>query len=266
MATRFLKTHEGEIAYEEEGSGPVILCAPGLGDLRAQYRFLSPRLAAAGYRAVSMDLRGHGESSPNWQDASVAGVGSDMLELLDHLNAGPAVLIGNSMAAGAAIWAAAEAPQKVKALVLLGPAVRGDVSSMNALLFRLLFARPWGAGMWAKYYTSLYPTYKPADLSEYVNRLHASLERPGRIEFMLRMILSSKSASEARISKVHKPALVIMGSRDPDFKQPEEEARWVARGLNASYQIIADAGHYPHVEMPETTANSILAFLEKVEA
>jgi len=266
LETKFLKTREGTLAYEEEGSGPVVVCAPGLGDLRTQYRYLSPRLAAAGYRAVSMDLRGHGESSPDWQDASVAGVGSDMLALLEHLNAGPAVLIGNSMAAGAAIWAAVEAPEKIKALVLLGPAVHGDVSGANALLFRLLFARPWGAGMWAKYYTSLYPTRKPADLYAHIDQLRASLARPGRMEFMLRTILASKSASEARIGKVRAPALVIMGSRDPDFKQPEEEARWVAQGLNASYQMIPGAGHYPHVEMPETTADAILAFLEKVQA
>ena len=35
---------------------------PGLGDLRAGYRFLAPALRAAGYRVACTDLRGHGDS------------------------------------------------------------------------------------------------------------------------------------------------------------------------------------------------------------
>jgi len=59
-----------------------------MGDLRQEYRFLSGQLVEAGYRAVSMDVRGHGETSIGWGDYSVAGVGADMVGLIRHLDAG----------------------------------------------------------------------------------------------------------------------------------------------------------------------------------
>ena len=77
-ATQFLKLPGGQIAYDDSGgAGPLVICVPGLGDMRQQYRFLGPRLVAAGFRAVTMDLPGHGESSVDWPDYSPAIVGAD---------------------------------------------------------------------------------------------------------------------------------------------------------------------------------------------
>ena len=101
MGTNFLKIDGGSIAYDDSGSGPLVICVPSMGDLRGEYRFLAPRLASAGYRVVSMDVRGHGETSVAWPDYSVAAIGSDMLALARSLDAGPAAIIGTSMAAGA---------------------------------------------------------------------------------------------------------------------------------------------------------------------
>jgi pimeloyl-ACP methyl ester carboxylesterase len=128
MNTQYLKQANGQIAYDDSGSGPLIICVPGLGDLRAEYRFLIPQLVEAGYRVVSMDIRGHGETSLDWADYSVGAIGSDMLALIRALAAGPAVVLGTSMAAGAAVWAAAEAPELIAGLVLIGPFVRGSAS------------------------------------------------------------------------------------------------------------------------------------------
>src|SRR5258708_8045411 len=67
-STRYLEVPGGRLAYDDTGTGPLVVCLPGLGDLRASYRFLAPRLVAAGYRVVPMDLRGLGESSTGWPD------------------------------------------------------------------------------------------------------------------------------------------------------------------------------------------------------
>ncbi len=87
MTTNYFKPQTGTIAYDDAGSGPLVVCAPSMGDLRQEYRFLSRQLAEAGYRAVSLDVRGHGESSTDWADYSVAGVGEDILALIRHLTA-----------------------------------------------------------------------------------------------------------------------------------------------------------------------------------
>jgi len=108
MATQFFQHQNGRLAYDDAGSGPLVICIPSMGDVRGEYRFLAPQLVAAGYRAVTLDVRGHGESSTDWSDFSVAAIGSDILALIRHLKADSAFVIGTSMAAGASVWAAAE--------------------------------------------------------------------------------------------------------------------------------------------------------------
>ncbi len=58
MNTQFLKRPEGAIAYDDTGSGPLVVCAPSMGDVRGEYRFLASQLVTAGHRVVTMDLRG----------------------------------------------------------------------------------------------------------------------------------------------------------------------------------------------------------------
>ncbi len=52
-----------------------------------------------------------------------------------------------------------------------------------------------------------------------------------------------------------------MGGKDPDFKNPEAEARWVAEHLNGKYEMMPEAGHYPHAEMPDRFGELVLPFL-----
>ena len=264
MATKYFEQENGMIAYDDTGEGPLVVCVPSLGDVRGEYRFVIPQLVAAGYRVVSMDPRGHGETSVEWNDYSVVGVGKDMLALVRELNAGPAVLIGTSMAAGAAVWAAAESPDLIRGMIMVGPFVRGDGNWFLETLFSLMFARPWGPSMWMKYYSSLYPSRKPADFAAYSAGLLRNLKERGRLESVLHMLRASKRASAERIPQVNKPTLVLMGSKDPDFKNPETEAKWIAENLKGTYRMIENAGHYPHAEMPEVTGPLMLSFLQSL--
>ena len=211
-----------------------------------------------------MDVRGLGETSIEWDDYTVAGVGADIVALIRNLEAGPAIVVGTSMAAGAAVWAATEAPELIRGMILVGAFVRGEGTWFSNLLFSTLFARPWGAFMWIKYFSTLFPTRKPDDFAEYTSALKANLKEPGRLETLLEMIRASKRASEERIPQVDKPVLVLMGSKDPDFKDPETEAKWVADNLKGTYTMIDGAGHYPHAEMPEITGTLMLEFMQSL--
>ena len=263
MATKHLKLTDGTLAYDDAGAGPLAVCLPGLGDLRAEYRFLAPQLVAAGFRAVTLDMRGHGESSVGWRDYSLAAVGADLLSLVRRLDAGPAILIGTSFGAGAAVWAAAEAPELVAGLVLLGPAVRdGGPKWVERIIYSAMFADPWGVAMWAWYFPKLFPSRKPADFDAYLAALRANLSAPGRLAAMRGLINASKQASAERLGRVKAPALVVMGTRDPDFKDPAAEARLVAGPLRGEIEMVAGAGHYPHVEMPEITGPRVVTFLQ----
>ncbi|NPV75013.1 MAG: alpha/beta hydrolase [Anaerolineae bacterium] len=265
MNTKFLDQKNGKIAYEVSGEGPLVVCVPSLGDVRGEYRFLTPLLTRAGYRVAVMDVRGHGETSTNWEDYSVAAIGEDILALIRELKAGAAVVIGTSMGGGAAIWAAVEAPELVSGMILVNPFVDGDGDRLLILALSILFARPWGPAMWKKYYASLYPTHKPADFDAYLSSLQANIKQPGRIEAVMAMLRASKRASGERMDRVRQPALVLMGSKDPDFKNPEKEGQRVASAIGGSTMIIENAGHYPHAEMPEITAPLMISFMNALK-
>src|SRR5882762_11195392 len=157
-SVHWMKLHDGLIAFDDSGgNGPIIICVPGLGDLRQQYRFLAPRLESKGFRVITMDVRGHGASSVNWPDYSAAAVGADIVTLIHHLGAKKVYVIGNSMAGAAAVWAAAEIPSAVAGIVLIDPFVREMPTSvfLNAFL-KVATQRPWGPSFWSMYYGSLY--------------------------------------------------------------------------------------------------------------
>jgi pimeloyl-ACP methyl ester carboxylesterase len=261
--TLFWASPTGNLAYDDQGTGPLVVCVPGMGDLRQEYRFLAPRLVEAGYRVVTVDLRGHGESTPLGTDYSVAGVGADLAGLIRHLNAGPARVLGDSMAAGASVWLAAEHPNLVDRLVLMGPFVRSEPTFWTNLLYSVLFGGFWGADAWTACYAGLYPTHKPSDFPTYTKALRDNLAEPQRMNALRAMLYASKGASESRLGLVRAPVLVLMGTKDPDFPKPEDEARWVADQLRGTYRMIEGAGHYPHAEFPEVTAPLILEFLAR---
>ncbi|TAK00908.1 MAG: alpha/beta hydrolase [Chloroflexota bacterium] len=262
--TRFLTRPEGRIAYDVVGDGPLVVCVPGMGDLRAVYRFLAPGLVAAGFRVATMDLRGHGDSDATFGSYDDVAAGGDIVALVAELG-GSAAVVGNSMGAGAAAWAAAEAPELVRALVLIGPFVRNaPIGKVAELSFRLALLRPWGAAAWIAWYARLYPGRRPSDLDEHRARIRAWLRRPGRWRAFAATTRTSHAPVAARLDDVRAPTLVVMGGRDPDFPDPAAEAAHVAERLGGRAVIVPEAGHYPQAQYPEIVGPAVRDFLEKV--
>jgi pimeloyl-ACP methyl ester carboxylesterase len=259
--TAYLDRPGGRIAYDLAGAGPLIIAAPGMGDLRAVYRFMIPALVEAGYRVAAMDLRGHGDSDATFPSYDDAAAGSDMIALATRLGP-PAVLIGNSMAGGAAVWAAAEAPDLVAGLVLIDPFVRNtDIGFWKMLAFRAGLLRPWGPAVWSAYYAGSYPGRPPADLAGHRARIREGLRRPGHWRAFVATTHTSHLPAEARLGQVHARTLVVMGNKDHDFADPEAEARLVAGRLNGRTVIVQGAGHYPQAEYPEVVNPAVVEFL-----
>jgi pimeloyl-ACP methyl ester carboxylesterase len=267
LTTRLLTVDGGQIAYDDTGAGePLVLAIPGMGDLRSEYRLLRPALQRAGYRVVTMDLRGHGQSSTCWADYSAHAVGRDALALIEHLDAGRAVILGNSFAAGSALWAALDAPARVRGVALLGPIVRDmEIPWAAKLALKIGFAGPWRVWFWTTYWNSLFPTHKPADHYRIKTTIKENLSEPGRMAALQTMLALSKADTAAIISKSKVPALIIMGDRDPDFSDAVAETHWLAGQLGADSLIVNGAGHYPHTEMPEQVIPKLLSFIAQLE-
>lgn len=266
--TQFISSEGGQIAFEDTGgNGPAILAIPGMGDLRSEYRLIRPALQQAGYRVITMDARGFGESSARWNDFSARAVGRDAVAVLKHLGAGPATIMGNSFAAGSALWAAKDAPEQVNGVVLLGPILRDlEASFVQKLSLKIGFAGPWRVGFWTMYWDSLFPTRKPADHAQVKASITANLKEAGRMDALLAMLSLSKADTAAILDQSTVPALVVMGTKDPDFTDAVEEARMLAGKLNAETMIVDGAGHYPHTEMADLVAPRILSFLKGLNA
>jgi pimeloyl-ACP methyl ester carboxylesterase len=256
----------GSVAVQVTGEGPLVVCAPGMADLAISYRRLAPALVDAGYRVAVIDLRGHGDSDDSFPTVDPASVGADLLAVVDALGGGPAVLVGNSAAGASAVWAAAEAPERVAGLVLLGPVVREQPGfpGWAKTLTRWLFAGPWGAWLWTVAHRSLFKGGLPDDHATHAAALRASLGRPGRMRSGLENGLASKDPCAARVGEVRAPTLVVMGSADPDFADARAEAAWLGEALHAEALVLDGVGHYPHLERPDATAGAVRAFLGRI--
>jgi len=264
VQTQYFKRDEGTLAYSDYGgTGELVLMLPGMGALRSEYRFLAPQISAAGYRAVTVDLRGHGESSVPWPAYDVPSVGSDILALIDHLDGQGAHLIGTSFSPAASVWAAAERPEVVRSLVLINPFVReAKINPLMKALFWLMLNNPWRVRTWAMYYAMMYPTHKPADFKEYLSQLTENMAQPGRFAAAEALANSSRQPSDERLDRLKSPSLVIMGTKDPDFPDPAAEGRAVVQRTGGRLALVEGAGHYPGTEMPQVTASLVLDFLK----
>lgn len=263
--TSYLSRPEGRIGYDVAGTGSLVVLVPGMGDLRAGYRFLAPALRAAGYRVACTDLRGHGDSDTTFASYGDEETAGDVIALIEKLG-GPAVVVGNSMGAGSAVLAAAQRPGLVSGLVLVGPFVRNPkTSAMRRVLLRVAMAPPWAAISWKSYLPKLYAGRRPADFGEYRDQVIASLRRPGHAKAFSATTRTSHDLAEARLADVTAPALVVMGEHDPDFPDPRAEADWIARALRAQVVMVPEAGHYPQSQRPDITTGAVLRFLESVQ-
>jgi pimeloyl-ACP methyl ester carboxylesterase len=267
MSTQYLDIAGGRIAYELTGPerGTLLVLAHGTGDTRKTYRFLAPRLAAAGYRVAAMDVRGYGESTAAWPDYLAASVGNDVIALIRHLG-GPAIVIGHSIASASAVWAAAAAPADVRAVVQISTSSgEGSLGFFLRLAARLVAVR---ASFWGMYYKSLFVTSEPADLGPYVKELTSGLAKRGRLAPLRGQITEMLAGVHPPFAEVTCPNLIVMGSKDKDVPDPAREAEVISERLAgpATVTIVPEAGHYVHAEMPLATGDAVLSFLNSVTA
>ena len=272
----FLGIKDGRIAYDVTGEGPLIVLSHGIGDRRQVFRFLAPELVRAGFRVAVPDMRGHGESSEgDWKSISRTDVAGDLVALIRHLGGGPAVIVGHSLSGGAATIAAATAPDLVSGIVQIGPFTRKVQYSLGGLLQIRRYRRGTLSMMgvmvlhsmrsWFRYLDVAYPE-KPADYAAYMTALRAKLSEPGRMAEFLKTMKSSPADAGDALPRISCPALVIMGTEDPDWADPRAEAEGIVAEMPAglgTVVMVRGRGHYPHAECPYEVAGLITSFLRQ---
>jgi pimeloyl-ACP methyl ester carboxylesterase len=229
----------------------VLLLHAGVADRTMWDDHLEP-FAAAGYRVVAPDLVTGGAP---W---------ADVVETLDALGIDRAALVGNSFGAAVALQAAAVAPERVSALVLVScPPLAGTPSAQLRAVWdaeeAALERGDLDGAVDAMVDAWLLPD-APASLRERVGAMQRRVfeeqlaaGEPDEAEDPL-------EADPAVIERLELPALVAAGEHDmADFRLASLDL--AQRLPQGHHTVIANAGHLAPLEQPEAFRAIVLAFL-----
>jgi len=205
-----------DLHYEAHGSGACLVIAHGaLGSVaQAQASGLhSAELAAQGFRVISYDARGHGQSGyttrpEHYQPAALA---DDMLGLMDALALDQVCVYGTSMGASTALMLALAHPRRVSRLVLRAPSPFDvDIEAARARLYPLASMYRWfGASITAGVATMMSPAADRARM-----RALLSGQRTHAVVPALRGFLS-KPIDPDSLSSIQAPTLILTHPDDP---------------------------------------------------
>jgi 3-oxoadipate enol-lactonase len=246
--------------YEQAGSGPDLVLIPGLGASvnawYAQLKGLSPVL-----RVTAVDLRGHGLSEKPPGPYNLSLFATDVAALMQHLDLGPAVVVGSSMAALIAVELAATHPQRVAALVLVGGFPVLGAAGRERMEERARIAETEGMG-------PLGDTVASTALGAHTHQTQPALVglfRQGLLANDPRAYAAScRALVEAditpRLGRIQCPALILLGSQEQVAPLPA--ARALKTGIpQARLEVIPNAGHLPFLEQPAAFNAAILEFV-----
>ena len=245
---------------EQEGTGPDLVLIPGLGAgvhvWYAQLKGLSPVL-----RVTAVDPRGHGLSEKPPGPYSLPLFASDIAALMNHLELGPAVVVGSSMAALIAVELAATHPERVTALALVGGFPVLGSAGKERMEARARTADSEGLGPLADVVAS-------TALSAHTHQTQPALVglfRQGLLANDPRAYAAScRALVEAditpRLGRIQCPTLILLGSQEQ--VAPLSAARALKAGIpQARLEVIPNAGHLPFLEQPAAFNAAILEFV-----
>ncbi|MEU4575434.1 MULTISPECIES: alpha/beta hydrolase [Nonomuraea] len=120
-AHRLVPSPAGRIHLVEEGAGPLVLLVHGFPESWYSWRHQLPALAAAGYRAAAVDVRGYGRSSKPADVAAYRMVDlvEDAVAAVRGLGEDTAAIVGHDWGAGIAAHAALLRPDVFTAVAML---------------------------------------------------------------------------------------------------------------------------------------------------
>jgi pimeloyl-ACP methyl ester carboxylesterase len=251
------------IAYREAGSGPALVLLHGIGSSSAGWLFQLESLK--GYRLVAWDAPGYGGSdflptaTPRASEYAQA-----LHEFLERLLLKDAVLVGNSLGCLMAGAYAAAHPERVRSMVLLGPAGGyGDwpVAEREANLAERLrqFDDLGAEGLAEQRSPTLVAKGSPPIALELVRWSQRRVRAQGYRQ-ALRCLAHGSLATEAR--RYGKKVLVACGAED--IITPEAGCRKIAAAFaRGEYRTLAGLGHAPQLEAPEIVNALIAGFVAR---
>jgi pimeloyl-ACP methyl ester carboxylesterase len=195
-------------------------------------------LREVGAESVAPRLYGRGRTLEDWAASILGEVGGDGL-----------VLVGASMGGYCALRIAAQAPDRVRALLLVGSRADADSDERRAGRTATLetIARDGAAGLWEQMRPKLFPEDADADVVGRARTL-ALEQRPDDLAGAVEAIRDRPDSTDVARSI---PFGLVLGDDDP-FVDDAYGRGLVAGAPDAWRVLLPDCGHLPALEQPFT--------------
>jgi pimeloyl-ACP methyl ester carboxylesterase len=252
------------LAYDLAGSGAPVTLIHGLTAARGVWHSQVEALKPS-HRVLAYDLRGHGESAKPAKPAyTYEDHVDDLRGLMDGLGIKRTALAGWSMGASIAVAFAAAHPERVSRLVLIDgtPSLvalpdfpHGITPEQQAALIEI--AERDFPSLLRTTGQTIFPGRRDPEMEE---RLRAMAHQAGPEPYIGAMRQTAPVDLRPVIKRVSAPALVLHG--EWDILCPVPAGRFFAENIDgAVFQLIAGAGHGPHLTHPDEVNAEMKQFL-----
>lgn len=259
------------IEVDVVGDGPPVVLLHGFPDTHRLWRNQVPALAEAGFRVITPDQRGYGDSDkPEDVDSySIPFLVGDILGVLDQLDIAKAHVVGHDWGAAVAWALGSLAPDRVERLVALSvghPSSFRDAGLRQRELswYMLLFqfegvAEQWLSNDgWANFREWGRHPDADAVIAELEN--NASLT-PGLNWYRANIPPESLVGPPLELPPVTVPTMGVWSSGD--MALTEEQMTGSSKFVSGEwrYERIEEAGHWMQLEAPDDVNRLLLDFL-----
>jgi pimeloyl-ACP methyl ester carboxylesterase len=273
LSTRDVSARGARVRFVEAGKGPPLLLVHGYLSSRLAWEDAIPTLAKD-FRLVVPDLPGFGESEkppPARYPYTLDAFAESLVDLVAALGLSRVSVCGHSMGGDIALTIAANHPDVVDKLILVGPLVypsRMDAVSriatvpvIGAVMFKQLFGR---AAFRAYFRQRMYGPSAAVPWKR-VDQLFDLFNAPAAREAAYATMLSLLDTRPvvAKIPRVSAPTLVCWGREDRT--SPVAHGRRLAHELRSARFEVFECGHSPAEECPEAIAVAASSFLREAK-
>ncbi|MEO7271662.1 MAG: 3-oxoadipate enol-lactonase [Vicinamibacterales bacterium] len=247
------------IAWRADGpaTAPALLL---LGSLGTTSDIWQPQLASftPSLRVIRLDTRGHGASAGPAGEYTLDEIGADALSVLDAAGVERAAVCGVSLGGMTAMWLAAHAPERVRALIAVSTALK--IGARATWEERIAQVRAGGTasladGAMGRWFTEPYREAH-ADTVGWCRSMLAACPTDGYLGCCA-VLRDSDLHPVAR--RIVAPTQVIVGREDP--VTPPAAARDIADHISGARVLTLEASHICAVECPDEFNRAVLDFL-----
>ena len=255
-----------QIRYLEEGSGEPVLLIHGLGGRLEDWTAdgFAAGLAAAGFRVIAYDARGHGESSkPHESDRYGNEDVADVLRLLDHLSIERADVIGYSRGSWIASKLVAQHPDRVSSVVYGGWGGGNALSHEDCLATVDALARgEFPVPLWRALQSSDAPLPTKEEQAMLMEQFFEEADMMA-LAAAFGASCADDLESAASLNPSGVPSLAIVGALDG--RSPSVRAMARETGGALKVHVIPGADHFTARQHPQFLAQ-ILSFLNETRS